>query len=146
MSTIEKSTVVRRRSVETAGLKSKVTPEMKRLAVVFHTENQKALAFKKTADKARSDLYKSMKEAGVASFSADATTEKGSLSLQAELKTPSSKVIDVAALEKLVTREQFIKIVSASQKSVVDVAGTEVSVRCSVEVSGTENVVIAPAK
>ncbi len=145
MSTATKKST-RRRGIETEEHKVNITTEMRRLAVEFHVNNRIALDAKKVCDTAREALYKQMKEAGVAAFSTETTTPKGPLVLEAKLKTPTRDVVDVQKLAKLVTPEQLFQIVSASKKDVVDFAGTDIAVRCSVAVLGTENVSVAPAK
>jgi hypothetical protein len=135
-----------KRAVALADSKSKITTEMKKLAVEFHLENQKANEHSLKADKAREKLYAAMKEAGITEFNAETTTEKGTLSLRAFLKTTVRKSIDVAKLVKLISHEQFMRCVSATQKAVTDVAGGEVATQASVEVPGTENVSVSPVK
>jgi hypothetical protein len=145
MSTAAKTTRRRGVAVE-APTASKITPEMKRLVVEFHTNNKAANAAAAKAEKAREALYKLMKDSGVEEFQTETTTEAGMLVLNSKLKTLTRKVIDVVELSKLVSTEMFIQIVSATQKAVTDKAGTDIAVRCSKDVQGTENVEIKAAK
>lgn len=140
------STTKRKRAVSNVVANDPVTPEMRALAVQFHLNNAKANAAAKIADEAREKLYKLMKEAGVAEFKAQTTTENGPLSLDAKIKASKRSSIDVVELAKIVTPEVFMKCVSATKTAVVDAAGTNVAVRCSVEKIGTENVSVTPSK
>lgn len=135
-----------KRSVASSEDKSPISPEMKRLAVEMHLENAKANEHGRKAEKAREALYKAMKDAGVKEFNAETRVEKGTLSLVASIATPKRNVVDVAKLERLIPREQFVRCVSASQKAVTDVAGTEIATQVLVETLGTENVSVKPLK
>ena len=135
----------RKRSVSVES-KSKITTEMQSLAVLFHINNAKANAAARVAEEAREKLYKLMKEAGVTEFKTQTTTDNGPISLDAKLKTSKRSVIDVVELSKIVSGEVFMKCVSATKTAVVDAAGTDVAVRCSVEKLGNENVSVSPSK
>lgn len=140
------ATKTRKRSVATTQTVSPVTAEMKALAVKFHLNNVKANAAARAAEEAREALYKLMKDAGVSDFKTQTTTENGSLSLDAKLKITKRSTIDVIELNKLVAPETFLKCISATKSAVVDAAGTDVAMRCSVEKQGTENVSVTPSK
>lgn len=125
---------------------NKVSSEMEKLAKDFYRANSIANAEKRTAEQARELLYKEMKEAGVENFRTVFQSELGPVAIEAKLKTTTRKVIDIEALAKLVSPETFRKVVSASQKAVTEVAGSDIAVRCLVETTGDENVSVAAAK
>lgn len=125
---------------------NKVSSEMEKLAKDFYRANSVANAEKRTAEQARELLYKEMKEAGVENFRTVFQSELGPVAIEAKLKTTTRKVIDIEALAKLVSPETFRKVVSASQKAVTEVAGSDIAVRCLVETTGDENVSVAAAK
>lgn len=136
---------VRKRSVAKDTV-SPVTAEMQQLAVQFHLNNVKANDAARAAEVAREQLYKLMKDAGVSEFKTQTTTENGPISLDAKLKTTKRSAIDVVELSKIVPAETFMKCISATKTAVVDAAGTDVAMRCSVEKLGTENVSVSPSK
>ena len=140
------TTIRKKRAVSNVVANDPVTAEMRSLAVQFHLNNAKANAAAKIADEAREKLYKLMKDAGVVEFKAQTTTENGPLSLDAKIKASKRSTIDVVELSKIVTPEVFMKCVSATKTAVVDNAGTNVAMRCSVEKIGTENVSVSPSK
>lgn len=136
----------KKRAVDNAAPNDPVTAEMRSLAVQFHINNSKANAAARAAGEAREKLYKLMKDAGVVEFKTQTTTENGPLSLDAKLKASKRSTIDVVELSKIVSAEVFMKCISASKTAVVDNAGTNVAVRCSVEKIGEENVTVSPSK
>lgn len=120
---------------------------MERLAAQYHQYNVAANAAKRAAEKAREELYTAMKVANVDSFVTKAESEVGSsVLIEAKVKATVRRVIDVEALAKFVSPEVFIKVVSATQKAVVDQCGSDLALRCSREEQGDENVSVAVVK
>jgi sorbitol-specific phosphotransferase system component IIBC len=113
------------------------------LMSVIHSENKQMNEHKKLHDTARKSLYKEMKDAKLAEVEVgqdDGTT------LIAMILAPERTTIDVAKLKKLVTDEQFMQIVSATQASINKVVGSSVLNQCSTTSKGTENVVVKVKK
>ena len=119
---------------------TKVTSEMKLLAAEYHRENNKANKAKAKADKARKALYSKMKESGIKSFDLITSIEGVDVRLETEVASPPREHICVTKLSKIVSSKQLLEIISASKKSVIEKAGTDVATRCSVSGFGTENV------
>jgi hypothetical protein len=129
--------------------RKKADPEMsamERLAARFHEQNIIANAAKRAADKAREELYAAMKANGVDTFVTKAEAEAGSILIEAKVSSKTRKVIDVEALAKLVDHSTFIKVVSATQKAVVEHCGSDTALRCSREEQGDENVSVTVVK
>lgn len=124
----------------------KANSEMEQLAAQFHEQNVLANAAKRAADKAREALYKAMKDAGVESFQTMAASEKGTALIEAKIKSTTRRVIDVQALQGLVGPEVFLKVVSATQKSVTEHCGSNIVLQCSREETGDENVSVSVVK
>jgi uncharacterized protein (DUF1697 family) len=123
-----------------------VSQEMNELAVQFYSENTKANAHKRVADAARDGLYKAMKAENVSSFRTVFQSEMGPVAIEAKVKAATRKVIDIETLAKIVSPETFRKVVSASQKAVTEIAGSDIAVRCLIEQTGEENVSVSVAK
>ena len=119
---------------------SKVTSEMKKLAVQNHLASVEANTASRKAEKARKSLYTTMKAAGVVSFDHTFSSGGASMTVDAEIKTPVRDSIDTEVLKKLVDGPTFDKIVSATKGKVTEFAGTEVAKQCSTPTNGTENV------
>ena len=124
----------------------KATSVMEELAAQFHEQNVAANAAKRAADKAREALYVAMMAAGIESLQTMAASDKGTALIEAKIKATTRRVIDVEALQSLVGPETFLKIVSATQKSVVEHCGTDLAMRCSKEETGDENVSVTVVK
>ncbi len=135
----------RKRGVQTE-TKITVTPEMERLAVECHLENQAALLHGNKAKKAREALYAAMKGAGIKDFKTQTTTASGALVLESVIKQPKRDVINVEKLRKNTTPEQFMACISASKGAVESNVGSSVAVLCAEDVLGEENVTVKPAK
>ena len=124
----------------------KASSKMEELAAQFHELNASANAAKRAADKARESLYAEMKAAGVNSFQTMAATDKGSVLVEATIKAPLRRVIDVVQLAELISPEVLLKVVSATQKSVTEHCGSNIVLQCSKEEAGEENVSVTLVK
>ena len=142
-----KQSTTRTRTKPTQVFKQKgPTDEMMALASEFFDLNSKANDAKRKADKAREALFRLMKGDDIKMFTHVHQTEVGPLTLKSEIKSTTRNVIDVDALASLVTPSDFIKMVSATQKSVTENAGSDVLARCLKEQTGEENVSISTVK
>tara|TARA_R110000803_G_scaffold57589_7_gene115543 strand:+ start:555 stop:959 length:405 start_codon:yes stop_codon:yes gene_type:complete len=126
--------------------KAEATEEMTALAKSFFKLNREMNALKRDADKARKQLFTQMKDAGLDTFRTAAMVDNKKVILESVVNTPTKIEVDVEKLFEIVGSADFIEIVSATQKSVTDVAGKATLDRCSVEVDGTENVAVKAAK
>lgn len=125
---------------------SKVTTDMKAKAREFFTNNADKNVHDRKAKAARKELLKMMQDAGVDKFSFSTKHGQKNVSLDVEVDTPESMVVDVKKLKELVTDEQFMQIVGASQKAVTDTVGTVIATQCSSPVQGTTNVNVKASK
>lgn len=125
---------------------TKISQTMQTNAVTFYSRNKEVNAAKVQADKARKELYSEMKESGIDTFDLKTNIEGEEIIITASIGSRSTTAIDVAALRRIVTEEQFEKIVSASKSKVEAVAGKDVAVRCSIAGSTSENVSVKPKK
>lgn len=130
-----------------AGVKpSAVTQEMKKLAAESHRENVVMNAAKRKSEKARKALYSEMKDAGIKSFDLITNIDGKDISLESIVQRGERTVIDTAALSSIVSKDQFLAIISASKSKVEQVAGKDVAVRVARTEPGTENVSIKVKK
>lgn len=116
--------------------------QMESLAIEFFRSNAAANAAKRSAEKARELLYAAMKAEGIEKFN----VQDELTSLEAKIFASSKNIIDVESLAKFVSPETFIKIVSATQKNVIEHAGSDVAMRCLRLVQGEENVSVTTVK
>jgi len=120
---------------------------MNELAVTTFVQNQLQNAHKRSYDKARKELLGQMKDADIPTFRTEYRGDDGkTIMLVAEVSTPTGQAVDVAKLQKLVTKDQFLAIVEASQKAVTDIVGTATLAQCLIPTTGTENVSVKVAK
>lgn len=123
-----------------------VSDAIKQQAVDFYEFNKQANSFRSKADAKRKELYTSMKSASVQGFEAS-VHEAGELKLlTVEVVTPEVNYIDVNELEKLVTPEQFRKIIQATKGAVEAEVGKTIATRCERSRAGTEVVNVKPKK
>ena len=141
-----KATRKRKPRALAVGKTNEVTPSMNENAATYYRENKAMNAAKSNGEKARKALYAEMASAGLKTFDLNTNIEGKDIILTAEVGSRPTTSIDVAALRRIVTEEQFDKIVSASQGKVVTVAGRDVAVRCSIAGTSTENVSVKPKK
>ena len=120
--------------------------EIRKLARETFINNKEMNAAKRKSDATRKQLYKEMKDHGLESFDFETTIDGEKFRLTSEIGSRNITVIDVNALRSIVDDDTFMKICSASQKSVVEHAGTEVLTRCSTSKRGSENVTVSPTK
>lgn len=128
--------------VKKASKKSPESKHMEELAVSFYRQNAAANAAKRAAEKAREALFAEMKKAGIASFH----VQDELVSLEAKISSSTKNVVDIAELAELVAPQTFLKIVSATQKSVIEHAGSDVAMRCLKQIAGDENVSVTTVK
>lgn len=123
---------------------SEPTPKQKAedMAAKVFEFNKEMNAAKSKHDKLRKELYSFMCEHGMKNFEALA----GDIPIVAELVTPTGQAVDPIKLQKLVSMEQFLEMVSVSQKAVTDTVGGAVLNQVLVNTVGTENVKIAVKK
>ena len=128
----------RNRNVEVDSSQRVISAELKSQARQVFVENREMNAHKREHDKARKALYKGMKGADVTGFTIKVDDSK----VKVEVVKPDSSAIDVQRLNKLVTPEQFLRMVTISQAKVAEVVGTEILNQCLVVTpqGGIENV------
>jgi len=112
---------------------------------VFKLNNEKN-KFDRQFSKARRELFAAQEEAGVTSFTCDAIIDGKKVTIESKIETPQRQVVDIELLRGLVDEDTFLKIVSATQKSVVDNAGKAIFDRCAKTVDGTRAVNVKAAK
>ncbi len=139
-------TPARRRVISTAAVEKQPTAALIQLAAKTFVENaaqnKAGAAYKKT----RVELFKKMKEEGFSRIDAIAQIGEKQVPLIAEIATPSVNYIDVAVLQKLVSAEIFLKIVTASQAGVTEHAGAGIAAEALRTGTGTENVSVRVLK
>jgi len=125
----------------------KPSKEVQQLAREAFLENRKMNAAKAVYEKDRKALFLLMKEEKISSFSIDGQNEKNEkVLLDVLIDTPTGQAVDIEKLFKLVSKEQFLKIVTATQKAVTDIVGGSILKQVLVDTKGTENVSIAARK
>ncbi len=123
------------------------TKAQKDLAQTFFLANQIANSAKAKADKARKELFKSMKEEGTGSFEHTFKDHEGTkFIVDVALETPTTTYIDVDVLRKLVKPDVFDKIITATKTAVETHAGKAVALEAEKTKAGTENVKVTPRK
>jgi len=132
-------------ALEPVDVSDKLLP-LKAIAGMAFTYNKTANAAKSSYEKLRKELFAGMKKIGITSFDHKIFEEGKEINLTAEISTPEGQVIDVEKLQSLVTKKQFIQIVTATQKSVTDVVGTAILNQVLVSSAGTENVSVKATK
>ena len=130
------------------GQRGSVVPkEILDLATELFTLNWTQNKAKRNYDKTRTLLYQKMKEAGIQSFELKGVGEDGKLvDCDALIGAAVGTVVSISKLRKLVSDEQFLKIVSASNKAVTDIVGTAILNQCLVPTVGDENVSVRARK
>ena len=101
-------------------------------------EGRRANEASRKHDAARKALYAKMKESGMETFE----TTHLSLPLVAVIEAPTRQGVDPVKLQKLVSMEQFLSVVSVSQKAVEEGIGKSVLNQVLVPTTGTENVTV----
>jgi DnaJ-domain-containing protein 1 len=122
------------------------TDDTKTLAKDVFKLNKEQNALKREHDKKRRELYAVQKAEGITTFTCDAIVDGKKVTIESTIATPQRQTVDVELLRDLVDEATFMKIVSATQKSVVDEAGKAVFDRCAKTVDGTEAVNVKAAK
>lgn len=112
---------------------------------VFKLNNEKN-KFDRLHTKTRQQLFAAQKREGITSFTCDAIIDGKKVTIESKIETPQRQVVDIELLRGLVDEATFMKIVSATQKSVVDEAGKAIFDRCAKTVDGTEAVNVKAAK
>ena len=142
------TTTIRRRRGVTGRTKGSVSDETKELAREYHKANREANAAETKAKKLRAQLFASMQEGKVTKFDCEVGTEDGGCTtITAEITTPQREIIDVKKLRKKVTDDaEFLKIVSATKKSVTDNVGGHVAAQCAITTPVTTNVSVKVKK
>lgn len=139
-------TRTRTRRIETGHADTGPTHSMKENARTFYTENTKANAHKRAADKARKALLVEMVDAKQEPFSFTTTIDGKRQTLDVSVDQRPSLEVDVAKLKTLVDEKTFMKIVSASKNAIVDEVGTVISDQCTKTVPGSTNANVKVAK
>ena len=134
---------VRRRSRNIRGV---VSSELEAQAQRVFQLNKEMNASKAAYDKARADLLKQMDASQVNSFNMSTAYNGDTYSLTVGVSIPETTSIDVEALRKQVSEEEFMRIVSATKAKVVEVVGSAVSEACSTIGAGTRNVSVKSQK
>lgn len=123
------------------------TKAQKDLAQTFFLANQIANSAKAKADKARKELFKSMKEDGTGSFEHTFKDAEGSkFIVDVSIDTPTTNYIDVDVLRKLVKPDVFDKIITATKTAVETHAGKAIALEAEKTKPGTENVNVKARK
>jgi hypothetical protein len=123
------------------------TKAQKDLAQAFFLSNQIANAAKSRADKARKDLFKSMKEEGTGSFEHTFKDHEGAkFIVDVAIETPTMNYIDIDTLRKLVKPDVFDKIITATKTAVETHAGKAIALEAEKTKPGTENVNVKARK
>ena len=147
MSNTRTRTKNRNLELPNAGVEAVRQGQLNELAVRFYLLNKASNATKLEAEKTRKKLYLLMKEHKLTHLDLSyVNEEKVTMPLEAKIVTPTGQAVDVAKLQKLVTKDQFLSIVEASQKAVTDIVGTATLAQCLVPTTGTENVSVKVAK
>ena len=135
------------RKIKVNGTTAQALPEdLLELVRATYKANVAKNAAGREEEKARKALYARMKEVKLTACQTVAVVDGKRINLTAEISTPERVAVDVNLLRRLVTEEQFLKIVSASQTSVKEEVGDAVLRQCSVTTTGTENVSVKPTK
>ena len=141
METTQVNQPLRRIKTATA---TQISDEVKQLVKdTYKAKAQKNEATRAEA-KARKALFKEMKDQGLSKFSTVAVVDGKRITLEAEITQPERIAVDISILKGLVSEEEFLAIVSATQTSVVKHAGEATLRRCSESTKGTENVSVNP--
>ena len=140
MKTATKSTRTRRTNTDTTANSGAVPQALQDLAADVFATNKKMNALKREHDTKRKELLQQMETLGVKSFDASATIGRSTTDITAKISTRNVETIDVEKLRELVSEEQFLAIVSATKKSVMDEVGGNVATQCTVAEVGSTNV------
>lgn len=142
-----KSTSRRRRAVAQDEESSKVSSEMKELAVAFYSANKEANEAKNKASKARAELLKKMKDAGVKGFDVKTILDNKEIILDAEIKPGrSTSVIDPVKFRDKVEDHIFMACATIGVTKAKALVPTDVVAQCSETKTGDENVNVGPRK
>ncbi len=148
-------TKTNRRAVDMGEAVQNLEKELRELAIETYKFNIMQNAAKKIYDKKRGLLLAQMKNMKLKSKifndveiseTIDGKVVTKKLNLEALVDRPEQEKADIFALHKLVDDELFLQIVSATKKSVVDLAGTAVFEQIKVTSEGEENVSVKPLK
>lgn len=120
--------------------------EVTGLMKTVYTENAKQNEHKRKHDSARKSLLGKLQEAEEVKVVAEVEVSRKKVTLVAQVATGTSQVVDVAKLKKLVSEEQFMRIVSATQKAIKEEVGESVMNKCLKTVKGSTNVSVKAAK
>lgn len=131
-----------KRKVDT-GDKS-IVSKMQDLIRTVYTANKAYLAEKRVHDKARKELYESMLDQGIESFEME--SDDDNIHLIASLESSRRDSVDVYKLKELVSEEQFMQIISATQTSVTKVVGSAILNQCVIAGKTSQNVKVKVAK
>ena len=126
--------------------KSKVTSEMRKEAKAAHMANVVKNSHSREETRARKELYRQMKDAGVSDFEMEAQINGKRIKLKAEIASSMRYVVDIEKLRKLIPEDVFMQCISATQTDVIRYAGQNISDQCVTTQSGSENVSVKLAK
>lgn len=137
----------RTRKIQTAAKAESTIPDpIKDLARITYKENLLKNAHTAKSEKARKELYAQMKGAKIGHFQTECVSDGKRVLLDVDVAAPESSYVDVAALKSLVTPEDFLKIVSATQSAVKEFAGDAILRQVLRSTVGKENVSVKLAK
>lgn len=128
------------------GKAAKPTDAMRTNAVTIFVKNKEMNAAKVAHDGARKLLHGMMVEAGIPSFQHTFNYNNAPLTVDVTVAKPEQQAVDIQKLAKLVTPEQLLQIVTASQKAVIDLVGTNILNQCLMTIYGNENVNVTVPK
>lgn len=140
------TTPARRRALITAQTAKVPTRTVTELAARAYTENAAQNKAKSAYEKTRTSLFKQMNEEGITNFDTTVQIDGKPVTVNAAITTPSVNYIDVQVLAKHVSLEVLLKIVTASQKAVIDEAGASVAATATRTGRGTTNVSVKVVK
>lgn len=123
---------------------------MTKLAGGYFLANAQANKYKALAEKTRCSLLALMQKNDVKTdtFSYTVKNDEGNdvtMNLVATVSTAVNSTVDISLLKPLVPEDVFMKIISATQTSVKDMAGGAILAQCLVEKQGTTNVSVKKA-
>tara|TARA_R110000772_G_scaffold194030_1_gene304827 strand:- start:124 stop:555 length:432 start_codon:yes stop_codon:yes gene_type:complete len=133
-----------RRRINTT--KKAVDPQIEELARETYKANLVKNAANTTHGKARKSLYAEMKAAGLKQFNTTAVVDGKRVNIDCGIKTPMGSVVDIEKLQKVVSPEQFLQIVSATQAAVKEHVGEAIFRECAISKEGIENVNVTVVK
>ena len=138
-----------RKRVRNISVEDNLTPVQKvqALAAEVFVANREMNEATKKYNASRLDLYAKMKELGLERLDTTAASKDGiAIAVEAIIAAPVGQEVDVNKLQKIVSVEQFLAVVSASQKDVKEKLGEPILNQVLVATTGKETVKVAAKK